>query len=69
MKLKMEQTYGYFSCFFKRIADSVIGISGTYIDEIIRILNPEFRKQSSTITGKTVDFKRLQSTPFTFTGL
>lgn len=66
-KLYMEQTTGDFSLFFTRTLNKIIGLSGTYVDYIIRAGKKDFKNKSTAITGTNFDSKPIEYIPFTFT--
>lgn len=68
-ELKMERLSGDLSLFFKHASGKLVGASGTYVDDIIRIGAKEFRISSSMMTGDRFDSKPTKGLPFTFTGL
>ena len=65
----MDQVTGDFSLFFKKLKDKLIGLSGTYIDDILRIGDRSFRDSKSATTSRTFDSKPDRFPPFTFTGV
>jgi Reverse transcriptase (RNA-dependent DNA polymerase) len=68
-ELRMEQATGDFSLFYKRILlDKLIGLSGTYVDDITRAGDDCFCQESTTSTQNKFDTKPIDSTPLTFTG-
>ena len=67
--LKMEQASGDFSLFFKRIANRLLGLSGTYVDNILRTGDRMFEKKSSEINGQTFDAKPSEIPPMHFVGM
>jgi hypothetical protein len=48
---------------------NLVGISGTYVDDIIRAGNKNFREESTKCTHQTFDAKHESGTPLNFTGL
>lgn len=67
-ELNMEQATGDFSLFFKRVLDKLTGLSGTYVDDILRAGTKGFENTSTTATC-CFDSKSAEAVPFTFTGL
>ena len=65
----MRQAEGDFSLFYKRLAKRLIGVSGSYFDDIIPVGADEFRRDSSAVTNRAFDTKPSEDTPFVFTGL
>ena len=68
-ELEMDQVTGDFSLFFKKLKDKLIGLSGTYVDDILPIGDRTFRDSTSATTGRTFDSKPDRYAPFTFTGV
>jgi len=68
-ELNMEQSSGDFSLFVKRIADGLVGLSGTYVDDIMRAGTVRFETDITKNTSKPFDTKVTRKAPFTFTGL
>ena len=68
-ELKMSQAEGDSSLFFERIGDRLTGLSGTYVDDILRAGTKSFRMDVSKATSKAFDSKPAQKVPFTFTGM
>lgn len=68
-ELKMEQATGDFSLFFKRIAGKLTGISGTYVDDILRTGTKQFEEEATRTTGTSFDSKNPETPPLSFTGL
>ena len=46
-ELKMELATGDFSFLFKRVTDRLVGLSGSYVDEILRAGDKKFEEDSS----------------------
>ena len=67
--LRMKQTEGDFSLFFYHIGQKLAGLSGTYVDDILRAGNKEFNDYSTKITHSAFDAKNPMYNEFTFTGL
>jgi hypothetical protein len=68
-ELQMSQITGDFSFFYKRLMGNLVGISGTYVDDIIRTGNKTFREEYTKCTHQTFDAKPESETPLNFTGL
>jgi hypothetical protein len=49
-KMHMEQATGDFSLFYNKMIEKIIGLSGTYVDDIIRAGDDRFRQESTTST-------------------
>ena len=64
----MEQASGDCSLFFKRVTNRLVGLSGTYVDDIIRTYDLTFEKESSEITGQVFDAKPQEKPPVHFVG-
>ena len=47
----------------------LIGVSGSYIDDVIRVGADEFRRDSSAVTSRAFDTKPSEDTPVVFNGL
>ena len=54
-ELNMEQATGDFSLIFKRMMNKLIGLSGTYVDDIIRTGDDRFREESTRSTQNKFD--------------
>ena len=67
-QLEMKQAKGDFSFFYKWLLKRLIGVSGSYVDDIIRVGADEFRRDSSAFTSRAFDTKPSEDTPFVFTG-
>ena len=67
--LEIKQAEGDFSLFYKRLAKRLIGVPGSYVDDIIRVGADEFRRASSAVTSRAFDTKPSEDTPFAFAGL
>jgi Reverse transcriptase (RNA-dependent DNA polymerase) len=65
----MEQATVELSLFFNRMMDKLKGLSGTYVDDIIRTRDDHFREESTTSTQNMFDTKPIDSTPLIFTGI
>ena len=65
----MRQAESDFSLFYKRLAKRLIGVSGPYVDDIIRVGADKFRRDSSAVTNRAFDTKPSEDTPFVFTDL
>jgi Reverse transcriptase (RNA-dependent DNA polymerase) len=50
-ELSMEQATGDFALFFRGIADRLVGISATYVDDILQAGTKEFRTPHCTRTS------------------
>ena len=68
-QLRMQQAEEDFSLFFYHIGRTLAGLSGTYVDDILRTGNPSFKKYSTKLTNDAFDAKNLVENEFTFTGL
>ena len=68
-QLGMEQTTGDFSLFFKRVADTLVDLSRSYVDHIIRAGKKVFMTESDMEMKQRFDSKPNKSPPFLFTGL
>ena len=66
---EVKQTDGDFSLFFYRVGQRLAGISGTYVDDILRAGDDKFKEKSTKLTHETFDAKELKFNQFSFTGL
>lgn len=67
--LEMNKTIGDSSLFFKRISNRLVGLSGSYVDDILRAGTPSFLSDSMKITSSKFNTKEPEKTPLEFTGL
>ena len=65
----MEPAKDDFSFFLKKSGKRLIGLSGTYVDDIIRAGTIEFQRESNEATSTAFDTKPAETVPFTFTGM
>ena len=65
----MEQSTGDLSLFFKTIGQNLIGISGSYVDDLLRSGTKEFSQSSTLDTNKKFDTKDQSTNNIKFTGL
>ena len=68
-KLRMKQTNGDFSLFFKILGNKLTALSGTYVDGIIRAGDQEYLESSTRQTLADFESKEPSFRTFTFTGL
>jgi Reverse transcriptase (RNA-dependent DNA polymerase) len=67
--LWMAQATGVFSSFFKRARGALIGMSGFYVDDVIRAGTPEFLASETRNTEAAFDTKAPAKGNFEFLGL
>jgi hypothetical protein len=67
--LRMTQATGDFSMFFKRAKGALIGMSGCYVDDVIRAGPPEFLAASTRMTEAAFETKTPDTGCFEFLGL
>ena len=67
--LRMKHTTVDFSLFFKHIGNKLVGMSGSYVDDIIRCGTNKFEQSSQHMTASIFDTKKPERNSFTFTGL
>jgi hypothetical protein len=67
--LSMEKATGDFSLFFCRAMGKLVGLSGTYVDDILRAGDTPFRSESDKHTASSFDAKPPEILPLKFTGL
>lgn len=67
--LNMSATAGDHFLLFKRVANRLVGLSGSYVDDILRAGTPSFLKESYSSTSSRFQTKPAEATPFDFTGL
>jgi Reverse transcriptase (RNA-dependent DNA polymerase) len=67
--LHMEQSVGDFALFMKRVGTELQAMSGTYVDDLLRIGTPEARVEMETYLRETFDVKESETLPVTFTGM
>lgn len=65
----MAQSSGDFSLFYKRTLGNLVGLSGTYVDDILRAGDPEFKIEATHLKKAKLDTKEAERIPFTFTGV
>ena len=68
-QLAIEKTTGDVSLFFKRVAEKLVGPSGSYIDDIIRARKKAFMTKLDMETKQRSNSKPNKNPPFSFTGL
>jgi hypothetical protein len=64
--LRMTQATGDFSPFFKRAKGALIGMSGCYVDDVIRAGTQEFLAASTRMTEAAFDTKAPDTGSFEF---
>jgi transposase InsO family protein len=67
--LEMKQTKGDFSLFFKHIADRLVGLSGSFVDDLVRAGTLNFKANSNKATENRFDVKPPTENDFVFTGI
>jgi Reverse transcriptase (RNA-dependent DNA polymerase) len=67
--LKMKQTKGDFSLFFKHVANRLVGLSGSFVDDLVRAGTLNFKTQSNATTQSRFDIKPPTENDFTFIGI
>lgn len=65
----MTATTGYHSLFFERLSNRLIGLSGFYVDDILRAGTSYFLKISFNTTRETFNTKPPENLPLEFTGI
>jgi hypothetical protein len=55
--LKMKHTKGDFSLFFKHVANRLVGLSGSFVDDLVRAGTLNFKTHSSAETQSRFDIK------------
>jgi Reverse transcriptase (RNA-dependent DNA polymerase) len=66
--LRMNRATGDFAVFFRRIADRLIGLSATYVDDIFRAGNNDIKEESQR-TAEMFDLSSRKVSRFNFTGV
>jgi Reverse transcriptase (RNA-dependent DNA polymerase) len=66
--LKMTQTTQYFSLFAKHAASKLIGLSGAFVDDLLRAGTLNFKETSQNSTKSRFDVKPMTEDNFTFAG-
>lgn len=66
--LKMTQTKQDFSLFFKYAASKLIGLSGAFVDDLVRAGTLQFKDSSQRSTESRFDVKPPATNDFTFAG-
>jgi hypothetical protein len=67
--LRMQQTVGDFSLFFARTSGQLLGLSGTYVDDILRAVTPKWLASTTATTESTFETQAPKKKDFTFIGL
>jgi Reverse transcriptase (RNA-dependent DNA polymerase) len=67
--LKMKQTKGDFSLFFKHVASRLVDLLGSFVDDLLRAGTLNFKKHSNAETQSRFDIKPPNEDDFTFTGI
>jgi hypothetical protein len=67
--LKMKHTKGDFSLFFKHVANRLVGLSGSFVDDLVRAGTLNFKTHSSAETQSRFDIKHPTEKDFNFTGI
>jgi Reverse transcriptase (RNA-dependent DNA polymerase) len=67
--LGMRKTKGEFSMFFKHVASRLVGLSSSYVDDLVRAGNLEFKEKSNEATHSRFNVKPRIENNFTFTGI
>jgi hypothetical protein len=65
----MKQTTGDFSLFFKRVKNKRVGLSGSYVDDVLRAGTADFLSQATKATASRFDVKPADNGKFEFVGL
>jgi len=67
--LRMQQANGDFSLYFHNVGKKLTGMSRTYVDDILRTGNEDFKRSSMAATYSKFDAKDPIFNDFTFTGI
>jgi Reverse transcriptase (RNA-dependent DNA polymerase) len=68
-ELSMEQATDEIALFFRGVADRLVGISATYVDDILQAGTKEFRRDALAALHKNFDMKPAENPPFTFASI
>jgi hypothetical protein len=66
--LDMTQTKQDIYLFFKHAAEKLIGLSGAFVDDLVRAGNLQFKQSSQNITENRFDIKPTSEDEFKFAG-
>jgi hypothetical protein len=67
--LGMRKTKGDFSMFFKHVASRLVGLSDSYVDDLVRAGTLKFKENANETTHSRFDVKPRTENNFTFTGI
>jgi Reverse transcriptase (RNA-dependent DNA polymerase) len=67
--LHMEQLVGDHSCYFRRIADKLVGLSSSYVDDLLHAGTPEFRDDITRMLKDNFEIRIEDAKQFTFAGV
>lgn len=67
--LRMQQSTGDFALFFRRCADSLMALSGSYVDDIIQASPTAFKDEIQKQIQKHFDIKLSDTSQFVYTGI
>jgi hypothetical protein len=65
----MEQLVGDHSCYFRRIADKLVGKPSRYVDDLLHAGTPEFRDDITRILKDNFEIRIEDAKKFTFAGV
>jgi Reverse transcriptase (RNA-dependent DNA polymerase) len=69
LELQFEQSPKDLALFFKRVGKKLLGISGAYVDDLLRAAPAEYRQSMKQSLLDRFDCEESLSPPMTFTGL
>jgi hypothetical protein len=68
-QLRLEQATGDFALYFRRLANKLVGISSTYVDDLLQAGTPEFRQDMERQFKSSFDMADTKCGAFTFAGI
>lgn len=68
-RLRMKQSTGDFALLFRRIADKLVGLSGSYVDDILQAGTTQEKKRIIMEMERKFDIKQPEQDNFEYTGI
>jgi hypothetical protein len=69
LELQFEQSPIDLAKFFKRVGKKLLGISGAYVDDLLRAAPAEYQQSMEQYLRDKFDYRESLSPPMIFTGL
>lgn len=66
--LRMREVTGDFALFFRHICDKIVGLSATFVDDLLETGSPEYRREMEAAIRSTFDISNVQDAPLTYAG-